>query len=268
MANGIGITIRSSIESLEKSPGALDPIRDAYSKMQALNDNRGWVYWAGIHGFPQNKCWHHSRPGLGSPKPFDLFLPWHRAYLLYWEHTARDQNSAMTLPWWDWTSDGSHAIGIPASYATPNVNGGSNPLASGPHPAISGQEPAGSTVRQPDDPANLPTTDDVQALMNLGNYVDFSGQLQDIHDNIHGWVGGDMGIIASSAFDPIFWSHHCMIDRIWYLWQLKNGINNIPADYLNRALAPWALTAGQVLDINNLGYEYADSVPVSAAGTT
>ncbi len=25
-----------------------------------------------------------------------------------------------------------------------------------------------------------------------------------------------------------------MIDHIWYLWQLKNGVNNIPPDYLDK----------------------------------
>ena len=68
-----------------------------------------------------------------------------------------------------------------------------------------------------------------------------------------------MGVVATSAFDPIFWSHHCMIDRIWYLWQLQNGTNNIPADYLDKPLAPFAVTVQYVLDINRLGYEYGQA---------
>jgi tyrosinase len=73
---------------------------------------------------------------------------------------------------------------------------------------------------------------------------------------VHGWVGGDMGSIATAAFDPVFWAHHAMIDRIWYLWQLKHGVNNIPADYLGRALFP-GYTVKDVLDISALGYDYA-----------
>ena len=256
MANGV--TLRSSIEALETAPGGLDALRDAYGKMQKLSDNRGWIYWAGIHGFPQFMCWHHGRVGMGGRRPYDLFLPWHRAYLLYWEHTARDQNDAAALPWWDWTSDGSHTIGIPNSFAAAQVNGSSNVLASGPMPPIP-PDPARQTNRSPDDPANLPTQDDVTGLMSLGNYVDFSNQLQDIHDNVHGWVGGDMGVVAVSSFDPIFWSHHCMIDRVWYLWQLQNGVDNIPQDYLDKPLAPFAMTVQDVLDINSLGYEYAQA---------
>jgi tyrosinase len=257
MSNG-GLTLRSSIESLENAPAGLDALRDAYAKMQQLTDNRGWVFWAGTHGFPQFMCWHHGRVGMGDLLPYDLFLPWHRAYLLYFEHTFRDQNDAAALPWWDWTSPGSHSIGIPNSYSVPQVNGSDNPLASGPMPAIP-PDPARPTVRSPDDPANLPTQDQVQSLMSLGNFVDFTLQIQDIHDAVHGWVAGDMGVVATSAFDPIFWSHHCMIDRIWYLWQLQNGTNNIPSDYLDKPLAPFALTVQDVLDINRLGYEYGQA---------
>jgi tyrosinase len=256
MANGS--TVRPSVEALEKSPGGLDALRDAYGKMQAITDNRGWVYWAGYHGYPQYLCWHHSRIGAGSTLPYNLFLPWHRAYLLYWEHTVRDQNPKMVLPWWDWTSTVSHTDGIPKSFTVKTVDGKKNTLASGPRPAIPGVK-AGPTSRAPGNPASLPTAANVSDLMDLGNYVDLDSQLEDIHDQIHGWCGGDMGQVAIAAFDPIFWSHHCMIDRIWYLWQLKNGINNIPDDYKDKTLAPFNMRVRDVLDINRLGYEYAHS---------
>lgn len=264
MANGF--TLRPSVEALEKIPEGLDALRDAYGKMQALTDNRGWIYWAGIHGFPQFKCWHHGRIGSGSLLPYNLFLPWHRAYLHYWEHTARDQNSKMVLPWWDWTSAGSHTIGIPKSFTVKTIDGKKNSLASGPRPAMP-SVPAGPTTRNPGSPAALPTTANVNALMDLGNFVDLDVQLEDIHDSVHGWCGGDMGVVARAAFDPIFWSHHCMIDRVWYLWQLKNGIDNIPDDYKDKPLAPFDMRVRDVLDINRLGYEYghASSTVVTKA---
>src|SRR5258706_8273539 len=201
MANDL--TLRSSIESLEGVAGGFDALRDAYGKMQAITDNRGWTYWAGLHGFPQYKCWHHGRVGNGrTTLPYNLFLPWHRAYLLHWEHTARDQNAKMALPWWDWTSRGSQNSGIPRSFTVKTVNGKKNTLISGPRPAIPGV-PAGPTRRAPGRPAELPTASQVKALFDLGNFVDFTDQLEDIHDQIHGWCGGDMGVVATSAFDPI-----------------------------------------------------------------
>ncbi|PPJ60917.1 hypothetical protein CBER1_06201 [Cercospora berteroae] len=47
------------------------------------------------------------------------------------------------------------------------------------------------------------------------------GSLEDVHNAIHDLVGngGHMGQISASAFDPIFWLHHCNIDRLFALWQ-------------------------------------------------
>jgi tyrosinase len=57
-----------------------------------------------------------------------------------------------------------------------------------------------------------------------------------------------------------------MLDRLWYLWQIKNGLNNIPADHLPVVLQPFGLTVRDVLDIEALGYEYAVSAEVIAGG--
>ncbi|KAH0538314.1 hypothetical protein FGG08_005088 [Glutinoglossum americanum] len=45
--------------------------------------------------------------------------------------------------------------------------------------------------------------------------------IESIHDQIHGLVGngGHMGVVDYSAFDPIFWLHHCMVDRAVAIWQ-------------------------------------------------
>ncbi len=266
-----GLTIRLSVASLEQNPPGLAALRDAYGKMQQFSptDNRSWIYWSGIHGFPQWYCWHHGRV-RDTARPYDLFLPWHRAYLLYFEHAVRDQNSAAAIPWWDWVSRLSHRIGLPKTFSEPAVGGQRNPLYNGPVPPLPPGQPARYTLRFPDSPARLPTKQQVEFVLSLTSFVDFSNQLQDIHDGLHGWTGGrnpsppprfgDMGTVVSSAFDPIFWSHHGMIDRLWYRWQLRHGINNIPPDYLDKTLEPFGLTVADVLDINRLGYEYAQSV--------
>ena len=264
-----GLSVRKEVSNLQ--PQELDALRDGYARMMAISgdDNRSWIYWASQHGFQNWYCWHYDRPGLGQRTPFSLFLPWHRAYLLYFDHSVRDQNEQAILPWWDWTSTLSHSAGVPASYATPSVSGGSaNPLYSGPMPSIQGAS-ARQTIRFPGDPSQLPTDAQVQGLMTLGDFVDFSNQLEDIHDGVHGWTGGtnpanpnqggDMGNVGLAAYDPIFWAHHCMIDRIWYLWQLRNGNNSVPQNYLNQALAPFGVTVASVLDIQTLGYQYAGS---------
>ena len=48
--------------------------------------------------------------------------------------------------------------------------------------------------------------------------------LETPHNSIHDVIGGDggnMSDISISAFDPIFWLHHCNMDRFFYNW-LRN----------------------------------------------
>ncbi|OTB01835.1 hypothetical protein M426DRAFT_265564 [Hypoxylon sp. CI-4A] len=57
--------------------------------------------------------------------------------------------------------------------------------------------------------------------------------LEHIHNNVHNFVGGDtdrsgrghMYSVAMAAFDPVFWLHHCNIDRLLHLWQCSNPGN-------------------------------------------
>ncbi len=267
------IVLRTSVEYCN-----IPALRDAYGKMQALSaaDNRSWIHWADIHGFPDYDCWHHAIEGPAQHRfPYDLFLPWHRAYLVYWENVVRDQNIDAIPPWWDWTSARSHEIGVPEAYSRPTINGEPNPLYNGPTPNMP-DDPARRTLRFPGPPSELPGPSVITTLLGLSDYKDFSAQLQDVHDEIHGWAGGinpdnplqggDMGNIPTAAFDPIFWAHHCMIDRIWYLWQVEHGVDNIPPSYLDLQLTPFGYAVKEVLDINSLGYEYVSSV-VTAPGT-
>jgi tyrosinase len=247
VAKGI-VRVRRNVEQAD-----IAALSAAYKTLQGRKetDNRSWTFWAAYHGFSRFDCWHHN--SVGSQQfSYDLFLPWHRAYLLYFERIALQANSGAILPWWDWTSAASHSTGIPAAFRSSAAN---DPLASAPVPPSLRTNPP-RTRRQPGSPGSLPSAQDVTKVLNLTSFGDFTGKVQDIHDGVHGWCGGDMGSVPTSAFDPIFWSHHCMIDRLWYLWQVQHGVNNIPPSYLNRTLAPWALTVKDVLDVTQLGYTY------------
>jgi Common central domain of tyrosinase len=53
-----------------------------------------------------------------------------------------------------------------------------------------------------------------------------------MHNGIHGWIGGTFGQMsdpAYSPFDPIFYLHHCNIDRLWAMWQLDGHADEYPA---------------------------------------
>jgi len=104
-----------------------------------------------------------------------------------------------------------------------------------------------TTIRHPDDPNSPDATTDVQALVddlssiqddltsstyNLltrvstwpafsnhtpGDGGSSSNSLEAIHDEIHGYIGGQMGDPAVAGFDPIF-LHHANVDRLLSLW--------------------------------------------------
>jgi len=227
-------------------------LRSAYRASMGVGDDRGWQYWAGIHGLPLPMyCQHHT----------PLFLAWHRAYLYYFELTLKEFEPTVTLPWWDWTSAWSHRAGFPVVYSATEVAGQPNPLAGGPINALAQQQggpgaPA-HTSRNPDDPAGLPTAAEISRLLALGDFLDFQQQLESIHDSVHVWSGGTMAEIPYAAYDPVFFAHHCMIDRIWRLWQLRHPTAVVPAGLLNEALPPFNITVAQTINVNELGYDYA-----------
>jgi tyrosinase len=48
------------------------------------------------------------------------------------------------------------------------------------------------------------------------------GNFETLHDGLHSVFGlGHMGIIEVAAFDPIFWFHHCNMDRIVAMYQYR-----------------------------------------------
>lgn len=236
---------------------AVTALRAAYGKMMAITDNRGYRHFAGLHGAPQWYCWHHQH-NAQSAVNMEIFLPWHRAYLYNFELAMRDQAKAATLPWWDWTLGPPRQSGIPSVFAASKVGSARNPLFSFAIDLPQTRPPIRhATTRSPGHPADLPVAADVAAAMARTDWNDFCDAVEEIHDRVHGWVSGDMGLVQTAAFDPIFWSHHAMIDRIWAIWQARNGNGNIPSGLLDVVLAPFNLRVRDVLNINDLGYDYA-----------
>ncbi|KXL44734.1 hypothetical protein M433DRAFT_166430 [Acidomyces richmondensis BFW] len=75
--------------------------------------------------------------------------------------------------------------------------------------------------------------------------------LESIHDVIHSLTGsnGHMTYLDYSAFDPIFWLHHAMVDRCFALWQVL-----YPDSYVEPMAAveqTFYNPVGEVLDINS-----------------
>jgi tyrosinase len=97
----------------------------------------------------------------------------------------------------------------------------------------------------------------VTQVLSNSSYISFQGDLENLHNGLHLWVNGTMEWPSVAAYDPIFWAHHAMIDRLWYLWQLEHPGIRFSEEYLETALPPFKMTVRQTLDINRLGYDYA-----------
>jgi tyrosinase len=243
------VRLRHRRSARRLTAGQLGDLRQAVTAAQGIDDDRGYQYWAGIHGLPLPiSCVHHR----------ELFLPWHRAYLYFFEKALQDRVAGVTLPWWDWTAN--HAEGIPEAYARRTAEGRKNPLFDSPIQP-SGREAPGQrrTVRAPGPPGALPSAGQFESILRNRDFMTFQTQLESLHDGVHVWVGGTMSSIATAAYDPLFWAHHSMIDRAWYLWQLRHPGAGIPARLLDRALAPFPMTVRDTLEVTSLGYDYAAS---------
>ncbi|MCJ1266573.1 hypothetical protein MMC22_006458, partial [Lobaria immixta] len=65
-----------------------------------------------------------------------------------------------------------------------------------------------------------------------------------IHNNIHDWIGGfgcfggHMSFPPVAAFDPIFWIHHCNVDRQFAIWQTLN-----PTSWFTREDKPYGCSS-------------------------
>ncbi len=260
MANGI----RSRLGVHNLSDAQATGLRDAYGQMMTISDNRGYAFLAGLHGAPSWYCWHHQQ-NARSAQRMELFLPWHRAYLYNFEMAARSRVPDVSLPWWDWTLGPPRQDPIPKIFAAANANGQRNPLASFRITGVQGVQ-AHNTVRHPGLATDLPSDAKVNDVLSLTDWSDFTAGMEDLHDGIHGWVSGDMGVVGTAAYDPIFWSHHAMIDRIWWLWQVKNGNGNISSDLPDVVLSPFNFRVRDVLNVNDLGYDYAAAETVLPVG--
>ncbi|MDW5592713.1 tyrosinase family protein [Conexibacter stalactiti] len=243
--------------------GQLAALSDAFTRAQALSDDRGYGFYAGIHGLP-------LPIGCDNAHGTPYFLPWHRAYLYFFERALRDRNRDAMLTWWDWRTPPGTAGALPRPFAARGSRRAPNPLLSAAVDPLARRQGRGfgdprvaaatRTFRRPGTlGVPLPSAAQVTAALSAGDFLDFSEAVEGLHNDVHVWVGGHMSEVPFAAFDPIFWAHHTMIDRLWRLWQLRNPGGRPPASILDEALPPFRMTVRQTLDVTALGYDYAVS---------
>jgi tyrosinase len=215
----------------------------ALTQLKALPDPAAnYVHFASIHG---RSC----------PHGCELFLPWHRAYIYEFETALRRFEPDVTLPYWDWTQ----------TPKVPSLFSASLPNALY-YERYTDQERHNMPNLHP-----LPTKADTDTVSKIPDFLHFGGagedtpwmgDLETIHGWPHLWTGDTMADIGFAACDPIFWSHHANVDRIWAKWQIDHPGSN-PSN-LMRSLdgldGHW--NVGDVLATSSakLGYEYAVNV--------
>ncbi|KAK7327922.1 hypothetical protein VNO77_22015 [Canavalia gladiata] len=212
------------------------------------DDPRNFTQQANVHcaycdgayqqvGFPNldlqvHNCW--------------LFFPYHRWYLYFYERILGSliNDPTFALPYWNW--DAPKGMQLPSIYTDPK-SPLYDPLRNANH-----QPPTLVDLDfNPDDPdsqgtisANL-TIMYRQVVSNgktpklfLGNTYRAGdeadpggGSVENVpHGPVHGWTGDinqpnneNMGTFYSAARDPIFYSHHSNIDRLWSIWKTLGG---------------------------------------------
>lgn len=297
----MGIRIRRSVYSLPEGDETLVWYARAIDELlrnRPISDPTSWIWMACVHGqhpaFPTppnsagfwDQCQHQSW----------YFLPWHRGYVAAFEAVV-----ATTI----------RDLGGPEEWALPYWNY-SEPLAANPDARL--MPPAFRDELLPDGSPNFLWSrrnavpdgdfalDDTVVHLDALTFQNFTnaaigapsgfggpptgfnpgggdnGALESIpHNRVHTRIGGFMGDPATAALDPIFWLHHCNIDRLWEAWRSQGPAFANPDDpaWLTAVSFPmhdgegtaFSFTAADMLDTTAVlhGYTY-DDVPVAQEG--
>jgi Common central domain of tyrosinase/Polyphenol oxidase middle domain len=295
LAGAAGPTLAQTVRvrrNIATAPAALiTAFRTGVARMQALpaSNPRSWQYWANVHGGPNNTpgTWNQCQHGSF------FFLPWHRMYLFYLEKVLRsfsgDPNFA--LPYWNWTANRvmpppfrspANATSNRLFVASPNRSGG-----------INAGVPLPSTNVSFSTAFSFTNFSSASGGLNFGGRtvggpVHFGsphGQLESSpHDIIHVDIGGSNGWMSdpfTAARDPVFYVHHCNIDRLWKRWLALGGGRANPtgnATWMNQTFRFFNHDTNAVVNVRvrdfldtagQLQYRYDDdpaAAPVVASG--
>lgn len=192
------------------------------------------------------------------------FLSWHRYFLYQVEKQLQSYVPGVMMPYWDWTDpapimtdtflgpNGTVNNEVRSGYFAPNAPGTpGNPMTVPPAwwpatltgwllPSYFGTA-SGPLRRHLGSLTQLPNATDRHEALAKSTYQAFQNVLesgagltnpfQGMHNSLHGWIGGpgQMSYPRYSPFDPIFYLHHCNIDRLWAMWQMDGHADEYPA---------------------------------------
>jgi len=269
----LAVPLRKSITQL--TAAELQSLRNGIAQMKAWNSapkgsanyKRSLAYWANIHSYIGAGCGPTSAlnyPGMSGisvqtkstpdenatwctcQHGTSQFLTWHRMYLYYFEQVlqAAAGNPSLRLPYWDYETDGR----IPAAYRNPTYVNSNNQTVSNPLyvPNRQAQLASGSPLT----PAVVSTA----GAMPATSYSPFNSALEQTpHGSVHCATGvqscpsGYMGYVPTAGNDPIFYSHHANIDRLYECWLRVNPAQRLPGGAMLNATFSFIDGAGNLV---------------------
>ncbi|NNL91043.1 MAG: tyrosinase family protein [Saprospiraceae bacterium] len=251
-------TSKQYVRKNATSPSAkadLDAMADAFEIMRSMrcDAGRSWYYQGAIHNIPAkiigaNKlcalyetekdklfawgdCTHAVKTDtLAKEKAALHFLLWHRLYTWHLEKIVRKLSCKedFAIPFWNYGSDIVDENRLPSQLQDPT-----NAL----------YEQSRYSLLNNGYPIDDSTRMDIGLQLNslatttpFGGETGFSQILEaSPHGLMHDYIGADgkeilwneiyqdsmsglMANVPSAGFDPVFWLHHSMVDRIWWEW--------------------------------------------------
>jgi tyrosinase len=219
------VTLRKSVWEMNTAE------QQAYVK--AVTDMINDGTYGTIVNYHRNMSFNMHAMNGGMPRGRMKFLPWHRIFLVKFEIELKKHGGSF-VPYWHWQN--SDPKGFPDwlnAFVGMQVN----------LPAF-GSAPARQVTitRSPGTKKQLlDLAKDVGNILNESTFYGFTKRLEDDpHNNIHDWFGpgSTMANVTISPSDPIFWTHHGEVDRIWSIWQADARHKGLNPDFSRRALVP------------------------------
>lgn len=293
------VRVRRNVKNLPITHPIMDFYAKAVRAMQALPiaNPLSWRFQAAIHDYIRANDPHASAgdvlPSAATQSSFWgqcqhnswFFLPWHRMYLHHFEQIIIGHIRRLggppdwALPYWDYSASAADAQ-LPAAFrATTLADGTPNALFVAQRDPRANAGTSFATAAQTATSAALAETLFTAAFPATsfgGGSTGFNhsggpgrGSLESIpHGSMHVSVAGSSGFMrdfTQAPLDPIFWSHHCNIDRLWKVWLRQPGRANptdaawrtgVSFNFHNAAGTPVTMTTAQVLDTRPMPLDY------------
>ena len=161
------------------------------------------------------------------------FLPWHRLFLHEFEGVIREvlHDEDFTLPYWNPVTGNPADLVVPAVFRQPGTT-----LYDGTRwPWVNGGEPLDTLWKGW---LSLDCLNEKFYIDSPTGNLGFNPRLdQNPHFFTHIALGGDMADFATVGSDPLFYLHHCNLDRIWESWNRLGNKNPTDPKYLKRKFA-------------------------------